>query len=95
MANFSKFHKYQTFCLIELHNVSKGQLADKNFMKKLPGFKIDFEITDKVLPFTNIYDLRFLGNETTVRRIFFLKFAQKSVLLQMREILKPRFCRYF
>ena len=27
MANFSKFHKYQTFGLIELHNVSKGQLA--------------------------------------------------------------------
>ena len=25
MANFSKFRKYQTFDLIELHNVSKGQ----------------------------------------------------------------------
>ena len=31
MANFSKFHKYQTFGLIELHNVSKGQLADRIF----------------------------------------------------------------
>ena len=88
MDNFSKFRKYQTFGLIELHNLSKGQLADrvfklwkicvydswvvehttfeimtfwfwfanfqtnfvKNFMKKLPGFKIDFESTDKVLP---------------------------------------------
>ena len=72
MTNFAKFRKYQTFCLIELHNVSKGQLADrifkfwkscvydyrvvehthfvKNFKKKLPGFKIDFESTDKVLP---------------------------------------------
>ena len=87
MATFSKLHKYQTFCLIELHNLSKGQLADrmfklwknyvynyraisniqllkfwlfnfpnvhitffKNFMKRLPGFKIDFESTDKVLP---------------------------------------------
>ena len=91
MATFSKFHKYQTFGLTELHNVSKGQLADrifiqvmfrkavftitgssniqflkfwlfnfsnfqiqtnfvKNFMKKLPVYKIDFESTDKVLP---------------------------------------------
>ena len=31
MANFSKFRKYQTFGLIELHNVSKGQLADRIF----------------------------------------------------------------
>ena len=80
MTNFAKFRKYQTFCLIELHNVSKGQLANrifkfwksclrlsclscvydywvverthfvKNFKKKLPGFKIDFESPDKVLP---------------------------------------------
>ena len=85
MANFSKFCKYQTFGLIELHNLSKSQLADKifkvwkncvydywvniqllkfwlfnssyfqttfvkNFTKKLPGFKIDFESTDKFLP---------------------------------------------
>ena len=88
MANFSKFRKYQRFGLIELHNVSKGQLADrtfklwkscvydcqvvehtsfeiltfwfwfanfqtnfvKDFMKIFPGFKIDFESIDKVLP---------------------------------------------
>ena len=31
MTNFSKFRKYQTFGLIELHNVSKGQLADGTF----------------------------------------------------------------
>ena len=31
MANFSKLHKYQTFGLIELHNLSKGQLADRIF----------------------------------------------------------------
>ena len=36
-------------------------------MKKLPGFKIDFESTDKVLPLTNIYDPKFLDNETTAR----------------------------
>ena len=31
MANFSKFRKYQTFSLIELHNVGKGQLVDGIF----------------------------------------------------------------
>ena len=87
MANFFKLRKYQTFGFIELHNLSKGQLADgifklwkssvydyradlrlrlpiiwlfkfcnfqttfvKNFMKKLPGFKMYFESTYKILP---------------------------------------------
>ena len=63
MANFSKLRKYQTFGLIELHNLSKSQLADrifkvsnfqttflKNFMKGFLSFKIDFESTDKILP---------------------------------------------
>ena len=31
MANFSKFRKYQTFGLIGLNNVGKGQLADRIF----------------------------------------------------------------
>ena len=31
MANFSKHRKYQAFGLIELHNLSKGQLADRIF----------------------------------------------------------------
>ena len=31
MANLSKFCKYQTFDLIELRNLSKGQLADRIF----------------------------------------------------------------
>ena len=31
MTNFSKLRKYQIFGLIELHNVSKGQLADRIF----------------------------------------------------------------
>ena len=31
IANFSKLCKYQTFGLIELHNLSKGQLADRIF----------------------------------------------------------------
>ena len=29
IANFSKLHKYRTFGLIELHILSKGQLADR------------------------------------------------------------------
>ena len=62
MANFSKFRKYQTFGLSELHNWATVKLKFwlfnfsnfptnfvKNFMKNLPGFKIDFESTDKAL----------------------------------------------
>ena len=46
--------------------------------------------------FTNLWDLKFLDNETTA---LFLKLARKRLLLlkfcQMREILKPQFCWYF
>ena len=31
MANFSKDRKYQAFSLTEMHNLSKGQLADRIF----------------------------------------------------------------
>ena len=31
MANFSKLRKYQTYGLIKLHNLSKGQLAYRIF----------------------------------------------------------------
>ena len=31
MATLSKLRKYQTFGLIELHNLSKGQLANRIF----------------------------------------------------------------
>ena len=50
----------------------------KKFMKKLSGFKIYFERSDKVLPLTNIYNVTFLDNETTTLFFFFLL---KSVLL--------------
>ena len=63
MANFSKFRKYKTFGLTEFHNWARVKLKlwlfnfsnfptnfVKNFMKKFPGFKIDFESIDKVLP---------------------------------------------
>ena len=36
------------------------------FTKKPPGFKIDFRSTDKFYRFTNIYDLKFFNNETTL-----------------------------
>ena len=36
------------------------------FTKKPPGFKIDFRSTDKFYHFTNIYDLKFFNNETTL-----------------------------
>ena len=40
-------------------------------MKKLPGFKIYFERTDKVLPLHQYYDQNFLDNETIAIGIFF------------------------
>ena len=45
MANFSKFRKYQTFGLIELHNVSKGQLADRIF-KLLKCRAYDYRVVE-------------------------------------------------
>ena len=45
MANFSKFRKYQTFGLTELHNVSKGQLADRIF-KLLKCRAYDYRVVE-------------------------------------------------
>ena len=137
LANFSKFYKYQTFGLIELHDVRKGKLADricklwkscvydyrvvehttfeiltfwfwfanfqtnfvKDFMKKFPGFKIDFESIDKVLPLHQYLWSEISRQWKSSPLIFFLKFARMSVLLlkfcQIREMLKPQFCWYF
>ena len=44
----------------------------QNFMEKVPGFKTDFEVLIKFYCFTNIYDLKFLDNETTVLWFFFI-----------------------
>ena len=41
-------------------------------MEKVPGFKTDFEVLIKFYCFTNIYDLKFLDNETTVLWFFFI-----------------------
>ena len=137
LGNFSKFRKYQRFGLIELHNVSKVQLADrtfklrkscvydyrvvehttfeiltfwfwfanfqtnfvKNFMKKFPGLKIDFESIDKVLPLHQYIWSEISQQWNNSHLIFFLKFAPKSILLlkffQIREILKLQFFWYF
>ena len=40
-------------------------------MEKFPGFKIDLESTDKVLPLHQYIHLRFLDNETTALRFLF------------------------
>ena len=134
MVNFSKLRKWQTFLLIELHNLSKCQLADiifklwkavftiirssnihflkfwhfnspafkrllsKFLLKNLQVFRSTLKVLITFYSFTNIYDLKFLDNETTALWIF-LKLARRSLLLlkfcQMKEILKPQFCWYF
>ena len=101
MANLSKLCKYQIFALIELHNLSKGQLADRIFKlwkicvfnsrvvkhiliflilkrllsklwrKNLQVPKYILKVLTKFYCLTNIYDLRFLGNETTAFWIYF------------------------
>ena len=75
------------------------QLLSKILWKNFQVWKYILNILIKFYRFTNIFNLKFLDNETTILWIFFLKFAQKSVLLlkffQMREILKPQFCWYF
>ena len=67
-------------------------------MKKLPGFKIYFEVLIKFYRFTNICDLKFLDIETMTLWIFFEICREKRFAFtfgQMREIWKPQFCWYF
>ena len=70
-------------------------------MKKLPGFKIDFESTDKVLPLHQYLwsEISRQWNNGPLIFFFFLKFARKSLLLfkfcQIREILKTQFFWHF
>ena len=68
-------------------------------MKKLPGFKIDFESTDKVLPLHQYIWAEISRQWNNSPENFFLKFARKSLLLlkfcQMRETSKPQFSLYF
>ena len=97
MVHFSKLRKYQTFGLIELHNLSQlieylsyekavftiagssniqllklwffnfssfQTTFDQSFMKKLPGFKIDFESTDNFFPLHQ-------WNASTMKQWFF------------------------
>ena len=68
----------------------------KILRKNLQVSKQILEVPINFYRFTNIYDLKFLDNETMTLWIFVLKFARKSLLLskfcQMKEILKPKFC---
>ena len=71
----------------------------KNSTKKPPGFKIDFESTDKVLSLHQYLWSEIPWQWNNGNLIFFLKFARKSLLFltfcQKREVLKPQFCWYF
>ena len=54
-----------------LFNFSNFQTTfAKNFMKNIPGFKIQFESTDKVLPLHQYLWSEILENETTALLIF-------------------------
>ena len=69
----------------------------KSFAKKIPGFKIDFESTDKFLP-RHQHLLSEISRQWNNGPLKFLKFARKRLLLkfcQIREILKPQYCWYF
>ena len=61
MANFSKHRKYQTFGLIELHNLSKGQLADRIF-KLWKSCVYDYQVVEHTF-----FEILILDNETTSR----------------------------
>ena len=52
MANFSKLRKYQTFVLIELHNLSKGQLADR-ILKLWKSCVYDYRVVEHTFFFNS------------------------------------------
>ena len=64
----------------------------KNLMEKLPGFEIDFESTDKVLPLHQYlwFKISRQWNSPLILVVFcfFLKFARKSLLLLSLILLK-------
>ena len=74
------------------------QLLSKFLRKNLQVSKQILKVLIKLYRLTNIYDLKFLDNETTALWIF-LKICTESLLLlkfcQTREILKTQFCWYF
>ena len=54
MANFSKLRKYQAFGLNELHNLNKGQLADRIFKlwrRYVYGYRAIKHTTFEILTF--------------------------------------------
>ena len=74
MANFSKFRKYQTFGLIELHNLSKGQLADRIF-KLWKSCVDDYRVVEHTA--FEILTSYFLNLQKTFVKSFFLKLPIK------------------
>ena len=67
MANFSKYFKYQTFGLIELRNLSKGQLADRIFKFEKAVFTIT---SSSNIHFLKFWHFNFSNFQTTFVKIF-------------------------
>ena len=74
MINFSKLSKYQTFGLIELHNLSKGQLADRIF-KLWKSCVDDYRVVEHTT--FEILTCYFLNLQKTFVKSFFLKLPIK------------------
>ena len=71
MANFSKLRKYQTFGLIELRDLSKGQLADRIF-KLWKSYVYDY----RAIKCTTFEILTFYFSQLSYN--FFQKFYEKT-----------------
>ena len=54
MTNFSKLRKYQTFVLIELHNLSKVQLADR-ILKLWKSCVYDYRVVEHTFFFNSAF----------------------------------------
>ena len=54
IANFSKLHKYRTFGLMELHILSKGQLADR-ILKLWKSCVYDYRVVEHTFFFNSAF----------------------------------------
>ena len=88
MANFSKFRKYQTFGLIEAHNMSKGQLAEWIF-KLWKSCVYDYQVVEHTF-----WHFNFSNFQTTFVKIFAKKpadFESVDKFLPIHQYLWPEF----
>ena len=103
MTIFSKLSKYQTFGLIELHNLSKGQLDDRIsklwkscvYVYRAAEHTIDFQSSDKVLPLhQHLWSEIFRQWSNSPLKPFWHLHGRAFLLLKFckrREILKAQF----